>query len=128
MSSLSPNNRPLQDPQGVSPRSNAVILLRWWYSVCAPPEVLESASFIAREQARRGRVASFIILGTLIAAMMLVPIIILAAPTMFFLPWAITSTVVGMLCCLVAIPLNRRRHIQPAGILLLIAVDVETSP
>src|SRR5579859_7151640 len=124
MSSLPSNNLLLQGSQGDSPRGQTALLLRWWYARCAPPEVPESASFIAREQVRRGRVASLIILGAFIAALMLVPIILLAAPTMFFLPWAITSAVAGMLCCLVAIPLNRRGHIQLTGILLLIAVDV----
>lgn len=124
MSSFSSNNQPLQDPPGTSSRGNVVFLLNWWYSVCAPSDVPESASFMVREQARRGRVASLIILGIVIAALMLVPFIIFAAPTMFLLPWAITSTVVGILCSLIAIPLNRSRHIQATGMLLLIAVDV----
>ena len=124
MSSLSFNDQPLQDPSEPSLRGKSGFLLSWWYSICAPPEVPESASFLIREQARRGRVASLIILGIFIAALMLVPIIILAAPTMFLLPQAITSTIVGTLCCLIAIPLNRTRHIQLSGILLLISVDV----
>ncbi len=124
MSSFSSNKQPLQDSSETSSRGSVVHLLSWWYSICAPSDVPESASFMVREQARRGRVASLIILGIVIAALMLVPIIILAAPTMFLLPWAITSTVVGILCCLIAIPLNRSRHIQATGILLLIAVNV----
>jgi hypothetical protein len=86
--------------------------------------VSESASFLTRERVRQGHVASLIILGTFAAAMLLIPVILLAAPTMFILPWTLTSTAVGMACCLSAIPLNRRQHVQPAGILLIIAVDV----
>ena len=124
MSSFSPVNQSLPDSSRVSSRSKGVLLLNWWYFLCAPPDVSASASFIVREQARRGRIASLIILGILIAAVMLVPIIIFAAPTLFLLPWAITSAIVGMIFCLIAIPLNRSQHVKIAGILLLIAVDV----
>lgn len=105
-------------------RDTRVPLLQRWYSLSAPIDASDDASFLTREQVRRGRVASLIILGTLCAAVLLVPIILLAVPSMLVLPWAITSTVVGMLCCLAAIPLNRKRNVQVAGILLLIAVDV----
>jgi len=99
-------------------------LLQWWYRFSSPTDAPEIASFLTREQVRRGRVASLIILGTLCAAVLLVPIILLAVPGMLVLPWAFTSTGVGMLCCLAAIPLNRTRQVQVAGILLLVAVDV----
>jgi hypothetical protein len=118
------NNQPLQHTLGTSPNSNLVSPLRWWYHLSTPPEVPENASFLTREQFRRGRVASLIILGTLCAAMLLVPIILFAAPSMFLLSWALASAGAGLLCCLIAIPLNHRGHIRITAILLLVAVDV----
>src|SRR5689334_22265741 len=83
MSSARFHNQPLQNSRESSLRSTAVSLLHWWYSFSAPPEVSESTNFTAREQARRGRVASLIILGTLCVALLLVPIITLAFPVPF---------------------------------------------
>jgi large-conductance mechanosensitive channel len=98
--------------------------LEWWYRFSAPAEVAESANFITREQYRRGRVASVIILGTLCAIILLLPIIIIYAPVPFNLPWVFASAAIGILCCLLAIPANRLGHVQLAGILLIVAVDV----
>lgn len=113
-----------QDRQRGPLQSKTPPLLQRWYALCAPPEVAESATFIVREQVRRGRIASLIILSTLVAAAMLVPIVLFAAPGMFLLPWVCTSTAIGMLCCILAIPLNRKRQIQFVGVLLLLAIDV----
>lgn len=98
--------------------------MEWWYRLSAPAEVAESASFITREQYRRGRVASLIILGTLCAIILLLPIIIIYAPVPFNLPWVFASAAVGIACCLLAIPMNRLGRVQVAGILLIVAVDV----
>jgi len=98
--------------------------LRWWYRFSAPAEVAESANFNAREQYRRGRVASLIILGTLCAIIVLLPIVIIYAPVPFNLPWVFASAFAGILCCLLAIPANRFGRVQLAGILLIVAVDV----
>src|ERR1700737_2691468 len=73
--------------------------LEWWYRFSAPAQVAESANFIIREQYRRGRVASLIILGTLCAIILLLPIIILYAPVPFNLPWVFASAATGILCC-----------------------------
>lgn len=119
------NDQPfLEDEQGGSSPGAAARLLRQWYRLSAPEEAPENASFLAREQVRRGHIASLIILGTFLVAILLVPIILLAAPTSFLLPWTITSAGAGVLCCLLAIPLNRRGKVQLVGILLLVAVDV----
>jgi len=118
------DNKPLQNAKGNSPGPSAMSLLRWWYNLSAPPDVAESATFFLREQVRRGRVASMIILGMLVACVSLVPFIILATPDMFFLNETIATTAAGMFCCLLAIPFNRNRQVQLAGILLIIAVNV----
>jgi large-conductance mechanosensitive channel len=98
--------------------------LEWWYRLSAPAEIAESANFTVREQYRRGRVASLIILGTLCAIIFLLPILIIYAPVPFILPWVFASAAVGILCCLAAIPANRFGRVQLAGILLIVAVDV----
>jgi hypothetical protein len=119
------NEEFFQNTPSNSQHDNAAIsLLQWWYRFSAPTDEGDDASFLTREQVRRGHVASLIILGTLCAAILLVPIILLAVPGMLVLPWTLTSTAIGMLCCLCAIPLNRRRQVQLAGILLVVAVDV----
>src|SRR5712691_11929497 len=94
--------------------------LEWWYRFSAPAQVAESANFIVREQYRRGRVASLIILVTLCAIILLLPIIITYAPVPFNLPWVFASAVTGVLCCLLAIAANRSGRVQLAGILLIV--------
>ena len=42
-------------------------MLEWWYRFTAPPDVAPDAAFVAREQARRGRLASVLALGFVIA-------------------------------------------------------------
>ncbi|HVB74413.1 MAG TPA: hypothetical protein VNE38_12740 [Ktedonobacteraceae bacterium] len=98
--------------------------LDWWYRISAPNEVAESANFTIREQYRRARIASIIILGTLCAIILLLPIVILEAPVPFNLPWVFASAGVGLFCCLLAIPANRFGRVQLAGILLILSVDV----
>ena len=105
-------------------KSRASNNLEWWYHLSAPAEVAESAHFNAREQYRRGRVASLIILGTLCAIIILLPIVLIYAPVPFYLPWVIASAFASILCCLLAIPANRFGRVQLAGILLIVAVDV----
>lgn len=107
-----------------SPERRVGTYLKWWYRLSAPPEVTESAHFILREQYRRGRVASLIILGTLCAILLLLPIIILYAPVPFDLSWVIASAGAGIFCCLLAIAMNRIGRVQLTGILLIVAVDV----
>ncbi|HKV59240.1 MAG TPA: hypothetical protein VJO32_13200 [Ktedonobacteraceae bacterium] len=98
--------------------------MEWWYRVSAPAEVAESANFSTREQYRRGRVASLIILGTLCAIIVLLPIVIIYAPVPFNLPWVFASAAAGIACCLLAIPMNRVGRVQLAGVLLIVAVDI----
>ena len=98
--------------------------LRWWYSVSGPADAPENASFLVREQIRRSRVASLLILGVMFATLLLVSIIIAVSPATFVLPQTLIVTAIGIVCCLCAIPLNRRGRITAVGVLLIIAVDV----
>jgi hypothetical protein len=117
----------LRHSRPLSERMNArspIFFLDGWYRLSGPADVPESAGFDEREQVRRGRVASLLILGLLCGAALLVPIIVFATPDMFQLPQVSISSVIGMICCLLAIPLNRRRQIQLVGLLLIIAADI----
>lgn len=105
-------------------RSSMNTPLRWWYSVSGPADAPENASFLVREQIRRSRVASLLILGVMFATLLLVSIIIAVSPATFVLPQTLIVTAIGIVCCLCAIPLNRRGRITAVGVLLIIAVDV----
>lgn len=98
--------------------------LRWWYAVSGPTDAPETANFLVREQIRRSRVASLLILGVLFATLLLVSIIIAVSPATFVLAQTLIVTAIGILCCLFAIPLNRRGQVTAVGVLLIIAVDV----
>jgi hypothetical protein len=121
--SATPNGVP-SDSSNITRKDRVNNRLEWWYRFSAPAEVAESANFITREQYRRGHVASLIILGTLCAIVLLLPIVIIYAPVPFNLPWVFASAGIGILCCLLAIPANRLGRVQLAGILLIVAVDV----
>lgn len=118
------NNKWSQGMHGMTNRTSDVSGLEWWYRLTGPGRVPDNATFLIREQARRGRVASLLILGMLCSSLSLVPIILLTDANAFSLPWAVASAAVGLLCCLLAIPFNRSRQIMLTGTLLIVAVDV----
>lgn len=105
-------------------RSITSTLLHWWYTVSGPADAPENGNFFVREQIRRSRVASLLILGVMFATLLLVSIIIAVSPATFVLPQTLIVTAIGIACCLFAIPLNRGGHITAVGIFLIIAVDV----
>lgn len=90
-----PSTTPQQDATlksgRITPKGRANSRIGWWYRLSAPAGVVESANFTIREQYRRGRVASLIILGTLCAILLLLPIIILYAPVPFNLPGSLRA-------------------------------------
>jgi diguanylate cyclase (GGDEF)-like protein len=104
-------------------------LLGWWYRIASPPEPQSLASFEQREQFRRGRTGSQVVLA-------------IFAVYISGLPDAFTGTnrflavilIVAMLAMAVAILLNRRGHVTLAGIIVVIAVtaspltDLVTTP
>src|SRR5579859_7214803 len=89
-------------------RSSMNTPLHWWYAVSGPADAPENASFLVREQIRRSRVAGLLILGVMFATLLLVSIIIAVSPATFVLPQTLIVTAIGIVCCLCAIPLNRR--------------------
>lgn len=116
---------PAQFTQARSQHGRLHPFLRWWYYLSGPPDVSESDTLVERERVRRGRIASLIILGILGSAVLLVPVILLAAPAMFFnIQQVVITTSIGVGCCLCALVLNRRKHLYATAVLLMIAVDV----
>lgn len=99
-------------------------LLQTWYAFSGPAEPPANAQFHIREQVRRSRIASLLILGTLCTSVLLILVVLLAAPRIFVLSRVIASTIGGILCCAFSILLNRHRQVQWVGILLIIGVDM----
>jgi hypothetical protein len=94
-----------------------VALLRWWYSLSAPPPVSPVASFAARERVRRGQIASLILLG-------LLALVVLSLPEFILTPTLRPSIAILTLCCLAAIPINRGGNVTATAIVLLVMVDL----
>lgn len=87
-----------------------------WYRLSAPAPVARNDSLGARERSRRGRVASQIIGGELIALLLVtidVPLAQAVAP----------SLALALLCCVAAIALNRQGYVGATGWLLALSVD-----
>src|SRR5690348_16429349 len=99
-------------------------LLQRWYAFSGPADAPAHAQFQIREQVRRSRIASLIILGTFCISLLLVLVILLAAPHMFVLSGVLASTVSGIFCCVFSIFFNRNRQLLWVGILLIVAVDI----
>jgi hypothetical protein len=91
-------------------------ILRPWYKLTAPAPVGPQASLAAREANRRGRIASLIIAGLLIA-------LLLAVADVPFSRANLASLLVALAGCIVAIPLNRTGRLTAAGWSLTLAVD-----
>lgn len=127
MNEVSSSNKQTSNQQyAVTKRSQSehIPLLRWWYHFSSAESVSESASFALREATRRSRIASLIIFSILCVAVLFIPLLILAAPTLLQLPSTITGTAIGVFCCLVAIPFNRQREMRIVGLLLILAVNI----
>lgn len=109
-----PENEPRM-PQRM--RSSSGGALGWWYTLSAPAEPGPNASFETRERARRGHLASLIILGLLVVDVVSLPAGFDDRPTLMA-----GITVLGV--CLVAIALNRGGLVTAAGLLLVAAIDL----
>ncbi|MBE3558873.1 MAG: hypothetical protein IMW89_06565 [Ktedonobacteraceae bacterium] len=91
----------------------------WWYRFTAPPDPPPGASFQQRDTVRRGRIASAIMLFLGSILLLVFPIGILT-PNRTIAVVAVTVWAV----ILVSIPLNRRGHVIPVGILLSLSVNI----
>ena len=97
--------------------------LRHWYHFTGPADVAANANFIVREQTRKARIASLLILGVLGIVFPLVVLILLVAPQTFNFTWIALGIIISIPCCLLAIFFNRQRQVSLVGVLLIVAVD-----
>lgn len=108
----------MSEPQAPSAprRLTRYAALDWWYTLTAPRPAEPNSTLAARESSRRGRIASLIIAGLIIT--------LLAMLTN--LPFAeanLTSLLIALVGCVVAIPLNRAGQLAAAGWVLTLAMD-----
>ncbi len=105
-------------PPGMAgPGSGSRNLLSWWHGLAAPPEPAATAPFAERERARRGRLASTILLGLLVLTIILLPIGLSDRATLY-------AVLFSLVAVLIATALNRRGHVALAGGLLVLVIDL----
>ncbi len=92
-------------------------LLNWWYRFTAPVEPSADASTLQRENARRGRMTSIMLLAVILIVIGVMPQAIFGA-NHSLLP----GLLVGLAMSVIALFLNQRGYIIIAGILLLIQI------
>lgn len=89
----------------------------WWYRLTAPPDVPAGASFARRDRARRGRLASALMLFLLL-------VLLLASAIGFFgsnhTILIVTTTMLGAI--LLSIPLNRHGQVEIVGLLMALGL------
>ncbi|HEY7976162.1 MAG TPA: hypothetical protein VID72_12520, partial [Ktedonobacterales bacterium] len=87
-----------------------------WYRLSAPEPAAANDSLVARERNRRGRVASQIIGGELIALLLVAIDLPLARAVL-------PSLVLALVGCAMAMALNRQGHVEATGWLLALSID-----
>jgi hypothetical protein len=92
-------------------------LLAGWYRLTAPPEPPASAPFAKREAARRGHLASTLLLGFLIIAACSIPLA-------YQDPGTATALGISLAVVLIALVLNRLGYVTLCGVLLVVMLDV----
>lgn len=93
--------------------------MQWWYRIAAPPRPASTESFTTREAYRRGKLIS-------IALLMQLTIVIILLPTLgIFVNHALIPNLSIMVVLLgIAIFLNRKGWVIPAGILAVAGLDL----
>ena len=94
-------------------------LLSWWYSFTAPEAPSPYASFTERENVRRGRLLSLLVL-------LITLIVLLAAPVAIYtknMPM-LTSLLSALLFNAITLWFNRRGHVMIAGLLTIIPMTL----
>jgi hypothetical protein len=105
------NDNPFNLP--ASSEQNTTSLLERWYQVTSPVEPSQDASFAQRDAARRGRLASIVLLLFIIMLIILLPVG-LASPNRI----AILAIAGGLLISSIALTFNRLNHPNVAGLLI----------
>ncbi|MBA3825238.1 MAG: hypothetical protein H0X24_15235 [Ktedonobacterales bacterium] len=89
--------------------------LAWWYALTAPPDPGPTASPHERDQVRRARLASIILLGLFVVLVPSIPIDLADFPTLLI-------TMIIFITSLISVFLNRRGNINAVGYLLTLAL------
>jgi len=94
--------------------------LGWWYRLAAPPDPSANASAAARAVARRGQLASLLLLAIIVLGVAALPI---GVYTLHTNPIILPALVIGILGCGVAALFNRRGMVIVVAILLVLLLD-----
>ncbi len=112
----------LSDEQGKENKP----MLEWWYTLTAPPDVAPDAPFAAREQARRARLVSAVVMGFLISEVVLLLAGLHDSSYAGLVDgqsgWPLL--VGAFLLTLVAAALNRFRQAITAGVILTLVAEL----
>ncbi|MBF6589424.1 MAG: hypothetical protein IVW57_02695 [Ktedonobacterales bacterium] len=100
-------------------------LVRWWHSLVAPAEPPADASPTARDRARRGRLASTLLFGLLLVGLGALAVGF-SDPDHFDgpLPGLFNLLPGAFAAGLAAALLNRRGHVNAAGVLMIVIADL----
>lgn len=103
--------------------------LQWWYRIASPPIPEETAHFTRREEFRRGRLGSVILLIMIALTIAVLPVGIIGANSKLF-----PILLFQLLCIGIAIPFNRRGQVNLAGAIVVsnlglgIMANIVTTP
>jgi hypothetical protein len=93
--------------------------LEWWYRIAAPPEPPSNATLKVRENARRGRLTSLLLL------IMIVLFLVIILTAGIFSNHSLGIILSGVeIAFIVAVILNQRQYVLFAGIIVVLALDL----
>jgi len=94
--------------------------LGWWYRIVAPPDPPPNASAAARAVARRGQLASLLLLAIIALGVVALPI---GVYTLHSNPIVLPALAIGIVGCGIAALFNRRGMVIVVAILLVLLLD-----
>jgi hypothetical protein len=111
------NTASYMDNRYVGSASLGARLAAFWYSLAAPKDVAADASFKARDEVRRAKTASWILLVVML--MVIIPAFQAWGKVFVLIPLGISFAII-----LVAFYLNKRKHTLAAGIITVFTSEV----
>lgn len=112
-------DRFLETGKGIEPVTRSRPQEWWWYRWTAPPIPSKTASFVEREVARRGRLASVILLFMVVVLGLTTPLVFLGND-----PVTLVTHLLSVGAIIGALIFNRRGQVALAGILVVAATTV----
>jgi len=106
-----------QSPEGSDPLPWWQQPLHWWYYLTAPPEAPANAPLAQREKARRGRLASVVLLFTVL-------LVLPAFPTAVGNPILLGTLLIVLAIDAIAFILNRSGWTTLAGVLVVVGIEL----